>query len=143
MRKAFETTEVSNMARHSSVSKQDRNAQRAYDRIGKELSKMIGDKKDLRFKTTKRLEVEAVEHFRVVKELSEVKGEGAVTARRKLREMRDVKYYTDPEPTSKNAWDGKQTRAKPGQSRPVRGSTAKHQRIMKGQAARNSQGKGI
>lgn len=131
------------MARHSSVSKVDRNAQRAYDRIGRELSSMIGDKKDLRFKDTKRLEAEATEHFRLVKELSSVKGEGAVTARRKLRELRDVKYYTDPEPTSKNAWDSKQAGSKPSQSRPVRGSTAKHQRIMKGQAARNSQAKGL
>lgn len=131
------------MARHSSVSKADRNAQRAYERIGTELRKHVGDDKSLRFKSTDRLMGEAKHHFETVAELSAVKGEAAVTARRKLREMRDVRYFTDPEPTCKNAWDTGQTKAKPSQSRPVRGSTAKHQRIMKGQAARNSQGKGI
>ncbi|UOL50849.1 hypothetical protein SoKa_gp1 [Pseudomonas phage SoKa] len=131
------------MAKHSSISKVERQRQRDYENIGKQLRKHVGDDKSLRFKSTDRLLAEATEHFRVVGELSAVKGEGAVTARRKLREMREVKYFTDPEPTSKNAWDTKQTKAKPGQSRPVRGSTAKHQRIMKGQSARNSQGMGI
>lgn len=91
------------MARHSSVSKVDRSAQRKKDRIGNELRLMTGDNKSLRFKDYDRLLSEAEQKFGIIAALNrdvDIGGEIAVTARRKLREMKEVKYYVDKAPAA-------------------------------------------
>lgn len=127
------------MARHSSVSKAARNDQRAKARIETELSKLTGDDPSLRFKGYDRLLGEAKHHFETVAALSAVKGEGAVTARRKLREMRDVKYFTD-----KATKPGELHQKQGGKVlNPARGSTGRAKKLLSGHNARKSQGKGI
>lgn len=125
------------MARHSSITRADRDALRKREKIGAELRKIPAVKSD-RWATTDRLEGVATRHFELVSELNK---RNDPTARRKLREMRDVHYDTDPAPTCKGAWDNKASKGK--QSRPVMGRDGKHQRIMKGQNARNQQARGI
>lgn len=125
------------MARHSSITKADRAELRKRDRLTTELRKIPAVKSD-RWATADRLEGVATHHFELVSELNK---RNDPTARRKLRELRDVHYDTDPAPTGKGAWDNKASKGK--QSRPVMGRDGKHQRIMKGQNARNSQAKGL
>lgn len=86
------------MARHSSVSRAARNDLRNKQRIGNELRLMTGDNKSLRFKNYDRLLADAQRDIGLrIRLQSEVDlgGDKAVTARRKLRELRDVKYYVD------------------------------------------------
>lgn len=127
------------MARHSSVSRADRNAERARNRITKELCKLVGDDKSLRFKGYDRLLGEAKHHFETVAALTAVKGDGAVTARRKLREMRDVKYFTD------KAVAPGEMHQKQGDKvmNPARGTTGRAKKLLSGHNARKAQGKGL
>jgi type I restriction-modification system DNA methylase subunit len=133
-----ETTEVHNMARHSSVSRADRKAQRAAKQLETELQKITAVKSD-RWQTGDKLLARAQQHFKLVATLQ---AENTVTSRRKLRELRDVMYDTDPEPTCKGAWDDDAKKGLPNK-RAVIGRDGKHQRIMKGQTARNNQAKGL
>lgn len=127
------------MARHSSVSRADRQAARRTDKIASDLRAMPAVKSD-RWQTADQLLARAQRHFALVAELT---AENSVTSRRKLREMREVRYDTDPEPTCKGAWDSNAAKGKVSKLRQVIGRDGKHQRIMKGQSARNSQAKGI
>ena len=126
------------MARHSSVSRDARKAQRANEQLGVELRKIPAIKSD-RWQTADKLLATAQRHFKLV---SELQAANTVTSRRKLREMRDVMYDTDKPATCKGAWDDDAKKGKPNK-RAVIGRDAKHQRIMKGQAARNNQAKGM
>ena len=86
------------MARHSSVSRAERAADRNKVRITNDLRSMTGDNKSLRFKDYDRLLGEAQRDMGIRCRLSETAakgGEAAPTARRKLRELREVKYYVD------------------------------------------------
>lgn len=86
------------MARHSSVSRTDRQASRNRDRIGNELRLMTGDNKSLRFKDYDRLLTEAQHKFGLIAALNkdvDNGGERAVVASRKLRELKVIKYYVD------------------------------------------------
>lgn len=127
------------MARHSSVSRAERKARRSADQLQTELQALPAVKSD-RWQTADQLLARAQRHFQLVAQLT---AENTVTSRRKLREMRDVKYDTDPEPTCKGAWDGNAAKGKVSKLRQVIGRDGKHQRIMKGQSARNSQAQGI
>jgi hypothetical protein len=127
------------MSKHSSVSKTQRAAARLTERRAAELQAMPAVKSD-RWQTADQLLARAQRHFHLVAELT---AENTVTSRRKLREMREVKYDTDPEPTCKGAWDSNAAKGKVSKLRQVIGRDGKHQRIMKGQSARNSQAQGI
>lgn len=127
------------MARHSSVSRASRHAARRVNKIAGDMQAMPAVKSD-RWQTADQLLARAQRHFALVAELA---AENTVTSRRKLREMRDVKYDTDPEPTCKGAWDSNAAKGKVSKLRQVIGRDGKHQRIMKGQSARNSQAKGL
>ncbi len=125
------------MARHSSTPRAIRDERRKQAHIGAELRKIPAIKSD-RWMSAERLKDNATKHFELIAALHK---RNDPTARRKLREMRDVTYDTDPAPTCRGAWDDKAKKGK--QSRPVIGRDGKHQRIMKGQSARNSQAKGL
>lgn len=128
------------MARHSSTPRAIRDERRKAEHVSAELRKIPAIKSD-RWMTTERLLDSAVGHFGLVAVLNK---RNDPTARRKLREMRDVKYDTDPEPTCKGAWDGEVAKGKISKAgRAAIGRDGKHQRIMKGQSARNSQAKGL
>lgn len=126
------------MARHSSVSRIERDANRKTERIAADLRKIPAVTSD-RWQTSDKLLARAQGHFKLVATLQ---AENTVTSRRKLREMRDVMYDTDPEPTCKGAWDDDAKKGLPNK-RAVIGRDGKHQRIMKGQTARNNQAKGL
>lgn len=125
------------MARHSSTPRAERDAARKTATMGAELRKIPAVKSD-RWMSAERLHDNAHRHFELVAALHK---RNDPTARRKLRELREVRYDTDPEPTCKGAWDDAVKKGK--RSRPVAGRDAKHQRIMAGQNARNSQAKGL
>lgn len=126
------------MARHSSVSRADRNKARLAQSLESKLQHECRAVKSDRFQTLKSLEAKATGHFKLVAKLQ---AENSTSSRKKLRELRDVKYDTDPTPTCKGAWDAE---AKHGrQSRPVGSKDSKHVQLMKGQAARNSQAQGL
>ena len=126
------------MARHSSVSRADRKADRAKEQIATELQKIVAVKSD-RFTSYDRLLTGAAHHFELVAKLQ---SENSVSSRRKLRELRDIKYDTDPEPSSDGMYDVQAAKGKVSK-RAVIGRDGKHQRIMKGQTARNNQAKGL
>lgn len=126
------------MARHSSVSKKDRHAAALTASLSNKLQKECPAVKSDRWQSVDKLEQRATAHFTIVDALHK---RNDPTARRKLREMRDVQYDTDPAPSARGAWDDAAKKGK--QSRPVAGRDGKHQQIMKGQSARQSQAKGI
>ena len=126
------------MARHSSVSRTERSAAHAKTKIQNELRKLPAVKSD-RFTTFERMLTGSQHHFELVAKLQ---AENSTTSRRKLREMREVRYDTDPAPTADGAWDDQAAKGKKSK-RPVIGRDGKHQRIMKGQTARNNQAKGL
>lgn len=126
------------MPRHSSVSKTERAEQRKQSNIENELRGIRAVKSD-RFATYDRLLGTATHHFQLVAKLQ---AENSVTSRRKLRELREVRYDTDPDATEKGAWDEQAAKGK-ASKRAVIGRDGKHQRIMKGQTARNNQAKGL
>jgi hypothetical protein len=128
------------MARHSSVSRSDRNKARLKDKLESLLKNECPAVKSDRWQTVDKLEARATAHFTIVASLHE---RNDPTARRKLREMREVKYDTDPEPTCKGAWDLNAAKGKVSKLRQVIGRDGKHQRILKGHSARNSQAKGL
>lgn len=132
------------MARHSSVSRAERKTAENQRRITKQLTVMIGDDKSLRFKGYDRLLEDATQKFGLINALnSDVdtapSSDRAVTARRKLREMREVKYYVDPAPAAGELHlkQGDKTH------NPARGSTGRAKKLLSGHNARNNQGKGI
>lgn len=130
------------MARHSSVSRDERKTAENQRRISKQLRLMIGDDKSLRFKGYDRLLEDATQKFGLINSLNkevDTNGDRAVTARRKLRELRDVKYYVDRAPAAG------ELHLKQGdkQHNPARGSTARAKKLLSGHTARNNQGKGI
>ena len=130
------------MARHSSVSRTDRKTAENQRRITKQLTLMIGDDKSLRFKGYDRLLEDATQKFGLINSLNkevDTNGDRAVTARRKLREMRDVKYYVDQAPAAG------ELHLKQGDKHhnPARGSTGRAKKLLSGHNARNNQGKGI
>lgn len=128
------------MARHSSVSRADRNKARLAASLECKLKNECPAVKSDRWQTLDKLEARATAHFRLVAVLQ---ARNDPTARRKLRELRDVKYDTDPDPTCKGAWDKDVAKGKATSGRQAIGRDGKHQRIMKGQSARNSQAKGL
>lgn len=86
------------MARHPSVPRSVRNAAAKAKRIGDDLAKMVGDNKSLKFKDYDRLLAEAERDMGLRCRLSETAskgGEAAIVARRRLVQLRDVKYYVD------------------------------------------------
>lgn len=74
--------------------------------------------------------------FRKINELNQMKGAEAVSARAELKRMKDSYYSTDKAPSAGAAWN-------PDGKRHVRGSEGKARNILRGQTARNNQGKGI
>lgn len=84
-----------------------------------------------------RVQKQAAKHFKLVAKLQAVKGPEAVTARRKLREMRDVYYSTDEfHPSAGAAWQ-------PEGSRQARGSTGRAKKLQSGYDAKQRQGMNI
>lgn len=86
------------MARRPSVSRKDRNAAKKRKQIGDSLAKMVGDNKSLKFKDYDKLLAEAERDIGLRCRLSETAskgGEAAIVARRRLVQLRDVKYYVD------------------------------------------------
>lgn len=72
----------------------------------------------------------------MVTELQAVKGPEAVTARRKLREMRDVWYSTDAAPSAGAAWQ-------PNGHNSARGSQGRAKKLLSGWNAKQKQGLNI
>lgn len=133
------------MARHSSVSKVERKALENQARISKQLKLMKGDQKGLHFKGYDRLLAEATAKFDKLGQLNkdiDNGGERAILARQTKAKMNYVTYFTDAAPTCKGAWDSESNKGNEAK-RSVIGRDGKHQRIMKGQSARNSQAQGI
>ena len=131
------------MARHSSVSRKDRNAAKHKATISRLLTGCVGEMKALKFKDYDRLLLEAEQAVTLRNTLNALVdggGEGAVLARQKLRALRDVKYYVD-KPVSAGELHQKQGTDKP--SNAARGSTGKHSNLMRGKSARDNQGTGI
>lgn len=132
------------MARHSSVSRKDRNLAKKQALIGKALSGMVGDNKRLKFTSSyDRLLADAQRDIGLRQKLNaevDMGGERAVTARRKLRELRDVKYYVDADTKPGDLFNDPLGNHKP---RLARGSSGKHDNLLRGKAARDNQGKGI
>lgn len=126
------------MARHATVSKAERVLDRSKVKIQRELRKIPAVTSD-RFTTFDRMLTASKHHFELVAKLQ---ADNTVTSRRKLREMREVRYDTDPAATADGAWDAEAAKGK-ASKRAVIGRDGKHQRIMKGQTARNNQGLGI
>lgn len=127
------------MARHSSITRQDRAEQHKRNRITRDLTTHIGDEKANRFKHYDRLLSEASGKFGLIAELNkqvDAGGPEAVTARRRLREMKDVRYFVDKETSPGELFQ-------PEGKRLARGSSGKADRILRGHNARKSQGKGI
>lgn len=84
-----------------------------------------------------RVAKKAQKHFDTVAKLQAVKGPAAVTARRKLREMRDVYYTTDQYlPTAGAAWQ-------PEGGNRARGSTGRAKKLQSGYDAKQKQGMNI
>ena len=86
------------MARHPSVSRKDRNAAKKRKQIGDNLAKMYGEQKALKFKDYDQLLAEAERDMGIRCRLSDTAsngGEDAIVARRRLVQLRDVKYYVD------------------------------------------------
>lgn len=86
------------MARHPSVSRKDRNAAAKRQQIGDNLAKMFGEQKSLKFKDYDRLLADATHDMGLRCRLSDTAtkgGEAAIVARRRLVQLRDVKYYVD------------------------------------------------
>lgn len=84
-----------------------------------------------------RVAKKAAAHFKLVATLQAVKGAAAVTARRKLREMRDVHYSTDQyHPSAGAAWQ-------PDGSRLARGSQGRAKKLLSGYTAKQKQGLNI
>lgn len=83
-----------------------------------------------------RVAKKAAAYFKLVQKLQTVKGAEAVTARRKLREMREVYYSTDPRPSAGAAWQ-------PDGSNMARGSTGRAKKLQSGYDARQKQGMNI
>ncbi len=105
---------------------------------------MTGECKALRFKDYDRLLTEAQHDIGIRQRLNaevDLGGDKAVTARRKLRELRDVKYYVDAEVRPGELFNDSD--ASNYKAKPARGSTGKHSNLMRGKAARDNQGKGI
>lgn len=127
------------MARHSSMTRQDRAELNKQNRLTRDLTKHVGDDKALKFKGYDRLLSEAENKFRMIAELTksvDTGGPEAVTARRKLREMKDVRYFVDKDASAGDLFQ-------PESKRLARGSSGKADRILRGHNARKSQGKGI
>lgn len=130
------------MARHRSTPRAETNKRRKQELISKQLCRMIGDDKSLRHKGYDRLLGEAKHKFELIGALNkqaDAGGESAVTARRKLREMRDVKYYVDAAPAAGELYQ------KQGKTiaNPARGSTGRAKKLLSGHNARNAQAKGL
>lgn len=84
-----------------------------------------------------RVAKQAAKHFKLVSKLQAVKGPEAVTARRKLREMRDVYYTTDQyNPSAGAAW-------KPDGHNMARGSQGRAKKLLSGHNAKQKQGMNI
>uniref|UniRef100_A0AAU6W1L1 Uncharacterized protein n=3 Tax=unclassified bacterial viruses TaxID=12333 RepID=A0AAU6W1L1_9VIRU len=84
-----------------------------------------------------RVAKKATKHFNLVAQLQAVKGPAAVTARRKLREMRDVYYTTDEYlPSAGAAWQ-------PEGGNKARGSTGRAKKLQSGYDAKQRQGLNI
>lgn len=132
------------MARHPSVTRKERNKREKQALISKSLMAMTGEQKSLRFKDYDRLLAEATHDIGLRQRLNaevDKGGDKAVTARRKLRELRDVKYYVDADVKAGELHnDSESSNYK---ARPARGSSGKHSNLMRGKSARDNQGKGI
>ena len=84
-----------------------------------------------------RVAKKAAKHFKLVQKLQAVKGPEAVTARRALRDMRDVWYSTDQyHPTAGAAFQ-------PDGSNRARGSTGRSTKLLSGWNAKQRQGLNI
>lgn len=86
------------MARHRSVPKTEQRKRAQQAKITTDLTKMVGECKALRFKDYDRLLFEAQRDMSLRSRLSETAskgGEAAIVARRRLAQLRDVKYYVD------------------------------------------------
>lgn len=86
------------MARHRSVPKTEQRKLAQQAKITADLTNMVGEQKALRFKDYDRLLAEAERDMGLRCRLSETAskgGEAAIVARRRLVQLRDVKYYVD------------------------------------------------
>ncbi len=86
------------MARHRSVPKAEQRKLQQQQQITDSLTKMIGDCKPLRYKGYDQLLKEAQRDMGLRSRLSQTAadgGEAGIVARRRLAQLRDVKYYVD------------------------------------------------